>query len=209
MGGVPRRFPELRFSFLEGGVAWALELSAGLLGHYEKRDHGAVRQYDPREFDLELGHELFEQYARGRMQERVDDFDAGAKAAREAVEDPAGYDFAESLITGPEDIIAMFTDQFAFGCEADDSLNALPSHEAGARRSPIQRTHLVGDIGHWDVPNMAGVLEAAWELVDSGLLSKNDFRMFTFENAVCTITAVNPRFFDGTVVANPIGQVAR
>ena len=36
-GGVPRRFPELRFAFLEGGVAWGANLYADILGHFEKR----------------------------------------------------------------------------------------------------------------------------------------------------------------------------
>src|SRR5262245_30896181 len=34
MGGVPRRFPGLRFAFLEGGVAWGCQLRADILGHY-------------------------------------------------------------------------------------------------------------------------------------------------------------------------------
>src|SRR5437763_940376 len=38
LGGVPMRFPELRFAFLEGGVAWACQLFADILGHYEKRN---------------------------------------------------------------------------------------------------------------------------------------------------------------------------
>src|SRR5205814_1880353 len=45
MGGVPRRFPDLRFGFLEGGVAWAAQLYADLLGHYEKRNIDAVAMF--------------------------------------------------------------------------------------------------------------------------------------------------------------------
>jgi len=33
MGGAMRRFQDLRFSFLEGGVSWACQLYADLLGH--------------------------------------------------------------------------------------------------------------------------------------------------------------------------------
>ena len=52
MGGVPRRYPELRLSFLEGGVAWAAQLYADLLGHYEKRNRDAVQMFDPARFDV-------------------------------------------------------------------------------------------------------------------------------------------------------------
>jgi len=37
-GGVPMRFPNLRFAFQEGGVAWAAALLAGIISHYEKRN---------------------------------------------------------------------------------------------------------------------------------------------------------------------------
>ena len=32
LGGVSKRFPTLNFGFLEGGVAWAADLYAGLVG---------------------------------------------------------------------------------------------------------------------------------------------------------------------------------
>ena len=40
LGGVTRRFPDLNFGFLEGGVAWAASLYADLVGHFEKRSGG-------------------------------------------------------------------------------------------------------------------------------------------------------------------------
>ena len=56
------------------------------------------------------------------------------------------------------------------------------------------------DIGHWDVPDMREVVLEAWELVEDGLLSLDDFRDFTFTNAVRCMAGTNPRFFEGTVV---------
>ena len=41
LGGVTKRFPELRFAFLEGGVGWACRLFSDIIGHWEKR--GASR----------------------------------------------------------------------------------------------------------------------------------------------------------------------
>jgi len=38
LGGVTRRFPDLKFGFLEGGVAWGCSLYADLLGHWSKRN---------------------------------------------------------------------------------------------------------------------------------------------------------------------------
>ena len=38
MGGVARRFPDLRIAFLEGGVGWAVNLYNQLFEHWEKRN---------------------------------------------------------------------------------------------------------------------------------------------------------------------------
>jgi len=56
------------------------------------------------------------------------------------------------------------------------------------------------DIGHWDVRDMREVVEEAWEQVEQGLVSKDDFRAFSFENPVHFWTALRPDFFDGTSV---------
>jgi predicted TIM-barrel fold metal-dependent hydrolase len=37
LGGVTRRFPDLRFGFLEGGSGWACQLFADLIEHWERR----------------------------------------------------------------------------------------------------------------------------------------------------------------------------
>ena len=42
MGGVTRRFPQLNFAFLEGGVGWAVSLYADLLAHWQRRNGDAV-----------------------------------------------------------------------------------------------------------------------------------------------------------------------
>jgi len=60
------------------------------------------------------------------------------------------------------------------------------------------------DIGHWDVPDMRGVLLEAWELVEREQLAENDFRDFTFANAVDLFTSANPNFFEGTSVEEAV-----
>ena len=47
MGGVPKRFPQLKFAFLEGGVAWARSLYCDLISHWEKRNREALENYNP------------------------------------------------------------------------------------------------------------------------------------------------------------------
>ncbi len=42
LGGVTRRFPELRFAFLEGGVGWACQLFGDLCEHWERRNRKAL-----------------------------------------------------------------------------------------------------------------------------------------------------------------------
>src|SRR5881275_2490444 len=50
-GGVTRRFPDLNFAFLEGGVGWASMLYADLVGHWEKRNRQALEHTNPHNLD--------------------------------------------------------------------------------------------------------------------------------------------------------------
>jgi len=202
MGGVPRRFPTLRFAFLEGGVTWGAQLYADLLGHFEKRNRESVQQFDPRRFDLDLCERLLDEFATGRIRDHRERYERTAERLKSAPphETLGADDFAESQITDPEQIADIFTRQFSFGCEADDPLNALAFNRAllplGARLSAM----FASDIGHWDVPDMRHVLLEAWELVDDGLIDQDEFRDFTFGNAARMLTAGNPDFFAGTAV---------
>ncbi len=63
------------------------------------------------------------------------------------------------------------------------------------------------DIGHWDVPDFRDVLPEAWELVEHGLVDEASFRAFAFENAVRLFGETNPRFFEGTVVADAASKL--
>jgi predicted TIM-barrel fold metal-dependent hydrolase len=206
MGGVTRRFPDLHFAFLEGGVAWAAQLYADALGHFEKRNADVVGQFDPRRFDLDLCAELLDEFATGRIADRRDRYERNAAKARAAApSDTLGFDdFAESGLTDPDQIVDVFTRQFHFGCEADDALNALAFDSRVLPRGARLSAMFASDIGHWDVPDMRGVLPEAWELVDDGLLDEDEFRAFTFGNAVQMLTAANPDFFAGTAVADAV-----
>jgi predicted TIM-barrel fold metal-dependent hydrolase len=210
LAGVYKRFPDLRFAFLEGGVAWSSQLLADLLGHYEKRNRDAVRAYDPRRFDLDVAHELLAEFARGPIADRAARYEETARRMKEMpAEHPGGFDdFAGSLVTSEEDIIDVFKHQLFFGCEADDPMNALAFDRrllpAGTRLNAM----FASDIGHWDVRDLRDVLPEAWELVENGALTEDDFADFTCRNVVRMLTATNPSFFEDTVVADAARQLA-
>jgi len=50
------------------------------------------------------------------------------------------------------------------------------------------------------VRDMREVIPEAGELLDDGLVSKDDFRRFACDNPIRLHGGMNPTFFDGTVV---------
>src|SRR3954470_12956197 len=55
LGGVTKRFPDMNFAFLEGGVAWAAALYSDIIGHWEKRNLAALRaNLDPALVDRDV-----------------------------------------------------------------------------------------------------------------------------------------------------------
>jgi predicted TIM-barrel fold metal-dependent hydrolase len=203
MGGVPTRFPELHFAFLEGGVAWAANLYSDILGHYEKRHIGVVEQYDPARLDRKEIADLFRMYASRRMTDRIDKLDEGLLLLADPAEERESIDeFAESGVKSVADIRELFTRRFYFGCEADDPLTAIAFQTSmlpgGARLRPV----FASDIGHWDVPDMGGVLPEAWELVEDGHVDEEGFEAFVCSNALSLWTGNNVDFFEGTAVAD-------
>src|SRR5207244_6516885 len=126
LAGVPRRFPELRFAFLEGGVGWACELYAGLVGHWEKRNREHLEHYDPAHLDRALLADLFRRHGAPAVTARLDRLAEGLTCLSEPDEDPATLDeFAAAGITRAEDIRDVFAERFHFGCAADDRLTAI------------------------------------------------------------------------------------
>lgn len=201
MGGVPQRFPDLHFAFLEGGTAWGCQLYADLLGHFEKRNKEAVQQFDPKRFDLELCRELVGEFADEAFTKKSQDYFAGSEIMRGAPLDVKGVDdFAESLISGADDIKSVFQERFHFGCEADDPMNALAFDRKLLPRQARLNAMFASDIGHWDVPDMTEVLPEAWELVERGHLDREEFADFTCFNAMRMLSAMNPDFFKGTAI---------
>jgi predicted TIM-barrel fold metal-dependent hydrolase len=207
LGGVTRRFPTLKFAFLEGGVGWACSLYSDLIGHWKKRNRRALEEVNPANLDHKLMRELFERFGGSQLAERLDRsavFDGLGATATGNVKDLD--DFAACGIEHAEDIRELFTRNFYFGCEADDPINAWAFN---SRVNPYRariKTLLGSDIGHFDVVNMNEVLEEAYELVDDGLITEADFREFVFANPVRFWAESNPNFFKGTVLESAVAE---
>jgi predicted TIM-barrel fold metal-dependent hydrolase len=207
MGGVTRRFPSLKFAFLECGVGWAVTLYSDLIGHWEKRNIKAMENYDPANLNEELFVDLCRRYGgpifEGRLNEVVR---WGVSAGLSTQEEPAMLDeFAPCGINDKREIKELFVPHFYFGCEADDPTTAwafdTKKNPYGAKLNAI----FSSDIGHWDVVDMRDVTAEAYELVEHGLLNEDEFRDFTFANAARMRCSMNPNFFKGTIIE---GQVA-
>ena len=206
LGGVTRRFPELRFAFLEGGVGWACQLFGDLLEHWERRNRTAMERMDPRKLDRALLMNLVEKYgdadtvAALQARDGWPDHDPGLTGGIDDLDD-----FAACRITREQDWIDLYVTPFYFGCEADDRTNAWafsPNNPFGSKLNALYSS----DIGHFDVIDMRDPLVEAHELVEDGLLSPDNFRDFTFANAVHLWGTQNPRFFEGTAVARAAAE---
>jgi len=198
LGGVTRRFPGMNFAFLEGGVAWAASLYSDIVGHWQKRNLGALRtNLDPRLIDRDLLTAMAARYA-------PDAALGGGLLGRPAEPDDMLDEWAACGIETAADIKALFADRFYFGCEADDPLTALAFRTELNPFGAELHAMMGSDIAHWDVPDMREVLTEAWEMVDHGWIDEEAFEKFTFSNPVRFYTGTNPKFFEGTVVASAV-----
>lgn len=198
LAGVTRRFPELKFGFLEGGVAWGASLYADLLGHWSKRNGTAIHDLDPDRLDVDGLISYLERYGEPSVTAKLEDLRSFFKrpAARPAQID----EFARAVIQRPEDIRDLFVPNFYFGCEADDPLVTWAFADKINPMGARLRAMIGSDISHWDVVDMTEPVEEAYEMVTDGRLSERDFREFAFLNPVRLHGGMNPAFFDGTVV---------
>ncbi len=212
-GGVTRRFPALRCSFLEGGAGWACGLYADLVGHWEKHNREVAQNFNPRHLDEALLERLFKEYGSDYRPEIIAQLgqDRSQLLWGSWEENPSDQrDIDEWLQAGIEtkaDIRQRFVPHFFFGCEGDDRLTALAFNARlnpmGARLNAIYSS----DLGHFDLPDMRDAAAESWELVEHGLISEDDFRDFVFVNPVRAKTDMNPDFFKGTRVERLVDEL--
>jgi predicted TIM-barrel fold metal-dependent hydrolase len=210
LGGVPRRFPRLNFGFMEGGVSWACQMLADLMAHWEKRRRAGL-QY-PSGTDLGRMRELVDRYGNERLKAHTEGLLNNLDAFRpehsiaELEDQEVHDDFEAAGVNSKDDIRAMYTNNFYFGCEADDPATMWAfDKRLGARLRPV----FSSDFTHFDVPDFEEVLPEAYEMVEEGMLDEQDFREFTFTNAARLHTRTNPDFFKGTVVEQAVAEELR
>jgi predicted TIM-barrel fold metal-dependent hydrolase len=208
MSGVPHRFPSLRFGILEGGAGFAASLYSDLIGHWSKRNKNVIMDYDPRKLDVEVLRSLFAKYGGPSVQKRLDrvgktEWRSKSVGALPMDAELNAHDLDEFNLTGVErveDFKRLYVERFFFGCEADDPINVWAFNDRVNPMGAKLKAVLASDIGHFDVTDITEIAEEAYEAVEHGLISEDDFRAFVFENPVDLWTAGNPGFFKGTVV---------
>jgi hypothetical protein len=211
LGGVVQRFPSLNFGFMEGGVSWACQMCADMIEHWEKRRRAGLQ--DPGATDLAELRRLINCYGDPKTKAHADSIIGSLDAFRPEVSieelsrpEHVVDDFEASGVGSKADIRSVFSGNFYFGCEADDRATLFAfDPRMGVRLRPV----FSSDFTHFDVPDFGDVIPEAYEMVERGFVTEQDFREFTFGNAARLHTRNNPAFFAGTVVeqavANEVG----
>ncbi|MGZ5730054.1 MAG: amidohydrolase family protein, partial [Burkholderiales bacterium] len=208
LGGVARRFPSLNFGFMEGGVSWACQMYGDLIEHWEKRRRAGL-QY-PSETKVAELRELIGRYGDRRLKANADAIMGSLDAFRpecslEELARPEHVvdDFEAAGINSKDDVRGVFSNNFYFGCEADDRATMWAfDPRMGARLRPV----FSSDFTHFDVPDFREVIPEAFEMVERKFVTEQDFREFTFSNAARLHTRNNPDFFKGTVVEHAVAD---
>ncbi|MSQ52600.1 MAG: amidohydrolase [Betaproteobacteria bacterium] len=206
LGGVTHRFPSLNFGFMEGGVSWACQMVGDMIEHWEKRRRDTL-EYPSKTNVAEL-HQFIGRYGDPRIKANAEAIMANLDAFRpecslEELARPENVndDFEASGVQSKAEIRQVFSNNFYFGCEADDRATMWAfDPRMGVRLRPV----FSSDFTHFDVPDFREVIPEAFEMVEKGFVTKQDFREFTFTNAARLHTGNNPDFFKGTVVEQAV-----
>jgi predicted TIM-barrel fold metal-dependent hydrolase len=206
LGGVMKRFPQLRFSFLEGGAGWASMLYNTLIERYEKRGGGEIlRSLDPDRQDRRMMETLFAKYGGPLLApyaQRIG-VDEGLmlnpREVRACVDD-----FSACGVGSAEELADQFANNFYFGCEGEDRATVMAFDRRVNHFGKQLKAIFSSDIGHWDVPDMKYVLNETYELVEDEIVTPEDFRKFVFANVAEMYTSMNPDFFKGTAVESAV-----
>ena len=208
LGGLVRRYPTLNFGFMEGGISWACQMCLDLIEHWEKRRRVGL-QYPSTTNVAEL-QQFIDRYGDQKLKANVagiiNNLDVfRPECSLEELERPefVADDFEASGVNSKEDVRAVFANNFYFGCEADDRATMWAfDPRMGVRLRPV----FSSDFTHFDVPDFKEVIPEAFELVEKGFITEQDFHEFTFTNAARLHTRNNSAFFKGTVVEHAVAN---
>ena len=206
LGGVARRFPTLNFGFMEGGVSWACQMYADMIEHWEKRRRAGLQF--PTETDVSELRGLIAKYGDRKLKANTDALIGSLDAFRpecslEELAKPEHVfdDFEAAGVASKQDLRSVFSNNFYFGCEADDRATMWAfDPRMGIRLRPV----FSSDFTHFDVPDFREVIPEAFEMVEKKFVTEDDFREFTFTNAARLHTRNNREFFKGTVVERAV-----
>lgn len=215
MGGVTRRFPGLRMAFLEGGAAIGALLLGGMVRFWEKRNAKTIESLDPARLDLDLVSKLIDEYGDERFARIKDNLLEEIYPTQRQTFDPrTAFESLDDFYAAgidpdrPEQFRELF-DRFFWGCEADDPTTRWAFDSEVNPFGTKVRAMLSSDISHFDVSDMTEVVPEAYELVEKGLISQDDFRDFAFLNQVRMYAGMNPDFYKGTRVEAAVDKVLR
>ncbi len=208
LGGVMKRFPQLRFSFLEGGAGWASMLYNTLVERFEKRGGGEIlRSLDPQRQDRRLMEALFAKYGGPLLAPYAQRIGVDEGLMLNPPEDRGRVDdFAACGVASAEELADQFARNFYFGCEGEDRATLMAFDRRVNHFGRQLKAIFSSDIGHWDVPEMKNVLNETYELVEDGIVDPQDFRKFVFSNVAEMYTSLNPDFFKGTAVESAVAD---
>jgi len=205
-GGVTNRYPRLNFGFLEGGVAWACVLLNDIVAHWNMRSVEALELLNPKNLDKAAVDELMLEYGGDRFKGRLDKVIQLFPDPSEPIEPENYNDYRYTGAQRKEDLGPLF-DNFYFGCEADDKMNAWAFDTKVNRFGMTMKAFFGSDIGHMDAPDFAAVTEETYELVEDGVLTDDEYRMFVADHAILLHGRMNRDFYKGTAVESYADKV--
>ena len=208
LGGVTRRFPTLKFAFKEGGAGWAINLYCALYERWHKRNLRTLENCNPANLDRELYRQLCREYGGKFTEGRLDGKLVLSELEGSGGLDPAEWDeWRHCGIERAQDVYDRFVPHFFFGCEGDDRVT---SWAFDARRNPLgARLNAIygSDLGHYDLMDMRAAAAEAYEGVEDGIMTPEDFRDFVLVNPIKLHAGMNPDFFKGTIVEGAAAKV--
>jgi len=212
LGGVTHRFPQLRFAFLEGGAGWACNLYNDLFMDWRTRNANVLPGLDPANLDRKQFEKLCAEYGGSFFTDRLERmFNEDASDLLSGPAKISGLknmdDYAAAGIETESDIHDCFIPNFFFGCEGEDRMTAVAFDSKKHLMNGKLNAMFGSDIGHFDVLDMREPVMEAYEMVEKGLISADDFRDFVFTNPVKLHAEVNPDFFKGTVVEGAVKKL--
>ena len=209
LGGVTRRFPDLRFAFLEGGVGWGCQLFCDLIEHWERRGAKGLQNMDPTKLNRQMLREMVDKYGYDDIAAELDKRD--------------GWPLEEDFLTGGDAARRLHPLQYHAEAGLDRPLrHAVLFRLRGGR--PDERGRVRQDDAAWargstrSTARISGISTSStcatrcprrWSWSRTGPSPQDDFRDFTFANAVRLWGTQNPRFFEGTPVAKEAAAVLK